>query len=648
MYKKAYALNYRADIDGLRAIAVLSVIAYHAFPLWIVGGFVGVDIFFVISGYLIGGILIDDITNNKFSFLKFYNRRIKRIFPSLILVFGFCLLAGYFFLLAEEYELLGKNIAAGSIFISNIILLKDSGYFDDTSDTNPLLHLWSLSIEEQFYIFFPILLIISFKFRANIFLIILLVLGSSFLLNLTKIQIIPVEVFYSPLTRVWELVAGSLLAYLLIKFNEISKFKPLTRNLISITGLCLILFSVLKITANDLFPGFWALIPVIGAFFLIFSGQTSWVNKFILSNPIMVWFGLISYPLYLWHWPILTFIRILNGGEPTNLIRILIVFISVVLAWLTYIFIEKPIRFGKSSTTKPLILIFLMFIIGSMGYFIYLNDGLKMRNGGLLNQSSHADEFKWSHYKSKDCDKLIGIDSNFCLIIGNPSNIKIAIIGDSTGNSLTPGLGELLQQRNEGVINIGSWTCPPIHGIDAAPMWGKKNNCVETINKGYEYILQNPSIKVVVLAIFARDLKLWQIMDKMPIDERAKFEIVKSGIESEIQSLKKAGKEVIVTYDAPFFPYSSKFCIQRPFSLGSKNCVFNENDLRDRFPYVKYFDENLKSKDICVFRQTRALVVNGKFSFQNERGQFLVRDTHHLTSIGSLAAANELLKQCPI
>jgi peptidoglycan/LPS O-acetylase OafA/YrhL len=205
--------KYRPDIDGLRAFAVLAVVAFHAFPNWIRGGFIGVDVFFVISGYLISTIIFENLDKGTFSFTEFYARRIKRIFPALLLVLIACFTFGWFTLLADAYKQLGKHIAAGAGFISNFTLWDEAGYFDNSTETKPLLHLWSLGIEEQFYIVWPLLIWFAWKRKFNLLTITIVVAIASFILNIKGIQHDLVATFYSPQTRFWELLSGSLLAW---------------------------------------------------------------------------------------------------------------------------------------------------------------------------------------------------------------------------------------------------------------------------------------------------------------------------------------------------------------------------------------------------------------------------------------------------
>ena len=399
--------KYRPDIDGLRAVAVLAVVAFHAFPSWVRGGFIGVDIFFVISGYLISTIIFENLDRGTFSFTDFYARRIKRIFPALIIVLIACFIFGWFELLAEEYKQLGKHIAAGAGFISNFMLLNEAGYFDNSADTKPLLHLWSLGIEEQFYIVWPLFLWFAWKRKFNILVITIIVAIASFVLNIKGIKQDMVATFYSPQTRLWELISGSLLAWftlykkdtlaniklkldlLLSRIVHSEKKEPddkVLSNVLSFVGLLLLVYGFWRINKELSFPGNWALVPVLGAVLIITAGSEAWINRTVLSNKVAVWFGLISFPLYLWHWPLLSFARIVENQVPSRNIRIAAVVLSIALAWLTYKLVERPIRFGRYEKIKSLVLVFLLFIVGFIGYNTYQRDGLSFRLKGVTNE----------------------------------------------------------------------------------------------------------------------------------------------------------------------------------------------------------------------------------------------------------------------
>src|SRR5215467_2661803 len=287
MSNSSSRLSYRPDIDGLRAIAVLAVVVYHAFPSLAQGGFVGVDIFFVISGYLISTIIVKGLEQGKFSFADFYARRVKRIFPALILVLAVCLIFGWFALLSDEYQRLGKHVAGGAAFISNLILWKEDSYFDVSGELKPLLHLWSLGIEEQFYILWPSVLFIAYWLRLNILGFTVVLALVSFAFNVFRIKNYPVGTFYLMPMRLFELQIGAILACVTLRskesvaggsaFLEVFKGKGWTEDLKAWVGACLIAIAIYGLNKETLFPGYWALLPTIGGFLLI-SSPEAWLN----------------------------------------------------------------------------------------------------------------------------------------------------------------------------------------------------------------------------------------------------------------------------------------------------------------------------------------------------------------------------------
>jgi peptidoglycan/LPS O-acetylase OafA/YrhL len=359
--------KYRPDIDRLRAIAVGSVVAFHTFPNFFKGGFVGVDIFFVISGYLISGIIVDAVEGRRFSYLDFYIRRIRRIFPALVIVIAATLLVGWYVLLPDEFERLGKHLAAGAGFATNLVLWGEAGYFDVSSDTKPLLHLWSLAIEEQFYILWPLILGPVWRRKRGLLLATLSIAAISFAYNVVNVVHHPVAAFYSPLARFWELMLGGILAYLVRQKGEwLAQFHVLR----AAAGLLLIGVSVFALNREFAFPGYWALLPTFGAFLVISAGFTNWISKYLLGNRLMVGVGLISYPLYLWHWPILVFAKIVKGGLLTPTDRVTAIAASVALAFLTYRFVEYPIR-HSSAPRVPQGLAAAMAGAGALGLLIF-------------------------------------------------------------------------------------------------------------------------------------------------------------------------------------------------------------------------------------------------------------------------------------
>ena len=498
----------------MRAIAVLSVVFFHAFPNWIQGGFIGVDIFFVISGFLISTIIYDSLERNSFSFVEFYSRRIKRIFPTLLLVLIACFAFGWFALLADEYKQLGKHIAGGAGFVSNFVFWNESGYFDNASGTKPLLHLWSLGIEEQFYILWPLLLWLAWKKRFNLLTITIVIGLMSFALNLGHVRSDAVAAFYSPQTRFWELLAGSVLAYItLYKQTVLAKFKHrldawlgaavyahapqangnTLRNVQSLIGIAMIAAGVLFITKERHFPGWWAVLPTVGAVLIISAGAQAWLNRAVLSNRVLVWFGLISFPLYLWHWPLLSFARIIESETPAREIRIVAVVISIALAWLTYKLIEKPMRFGKHSKMKTITLLVLMVVVGYAGYNSYKRDGLEFRVKNFVKITKAAGEWQYPG----DLKTFIFKDRSFYYKKSEIARTTL-FIGDSNIEQYYVRIDELIKTHpsstNSVIFSTGGG-CAPIPNVRI----DTHKHCFDLLEKSLELAISRDDISTVVI-----------------------------------------------------------------------------------------------------------------------------------------------------
>ena len=507
--------EYRPDIDGLRAIAVILVIGYHAFPNLVKGGFIGVDIFFVISGYLISTILFTNLWNNKFSLSDFYFRRIRRIFPALIVVMGACLAFGWFALLAGEYKQLGKHIAGGAGFVSNFLLWNESGYFDNTGDTKPLLHLWSLGIEEQFYILWPILLLLASQRGVNFLVIASTVAGISFSLNLISQD--GVAGFYSPQTRFWELLVGSALAYVVAHNTFVLKpigylirsFRAVDHealsDLKSLLGAFLLGASMIVIDNERYFPGIWATMPVMGTLMIINAGRNALINRVVLASRPLVWLGLISYPLYLWHWPLLSFAGILEGDIPSFAIRMAGILAALILSSVTYVIVEKPMRFGNGRKMKVAVLGMLMLLVGSAGYLTYTCEGLQFRRAVTEHQLISEAVGDWKYPAGLTKFEMDGVT-----LYGNSSNApEVLFFGDSHVEQFGPRLVSLSSSPNSQIRPVAFLSgggCPPIPFVyeDRHPF------CREHINNLRKILKRLPQVDTLLIGGCWNCYFLWE------------------------------------------------------------------------------------------------------------------------------------------
>ena len=322
------------------------VVAYHAFPSRFRGGFIGVDVFFVLSGFLISSNIFHGLAGGSFSLFEFYGRRCRRIIPALAVVLIAVTTLSYLVSSGIFFNRLGRHLVAGATFTSNILLLHESGYFDAASELKPFLHLWSLGIEEQFYVFWPALLLLASRVRLKRAVIVLPLLAISFAVNIRWAAQHPAKDFYLLQSRFWELLAGCALAL----FKNASSTdsdgandKRLADGL-AFAGLAVLFVAASLIDDKSRFPGWWAALPTGATCLIIAAGPGASLNRNVLSHPVMVFVGLVSYPLYLWHWPLLAILRATHGGEPSVAARLGVVALSVALSVLTYRFAELPIQ----------------------------------------------------------------------------------------------------------------------------------------------------------------------------------------------------------------------------------------------------------------------------------------------------------------
>jgi peptidoglycan/LPS O-acetylase OafA/YrhL len=478
--------SYRPDIDGLRAVAVITVLVYHAWPKWLAGGFVGVDIFFVISGFLISSIILHQLRERTFSIADFYDRRVRRIFPALLLVMTCTMLFGWYVLLPDEFAQLGKHILAGAGFTSNFVLWSESGYFDSPGNTKPLLHLWSLGIEEQFYIVWPLILAASAQFRARFILISSVIFLISMGANLWLVQDHPSAAFFSPLTRFWELMAGGVAAWLVI--NKVA----LPRAALSVAGALLLAAAFSLINTQSTFPGLWALLPVAGTFCLLLAGGEGPVNRLLASRPLVV-VGLISYPLYLWHWPLLSYAYILLGEKPDAAVKGGLLLAAVLLAALTYRFVELPVRRAR-ATRRLATGMCLVALCGTAVMVRLVSERIETNGAGIYLAALNDAEFPGPTMGPFKYDGI-----TFQRIQTSAQDLTV-FLGDSVVQQYGPRIAAQLARdpsRYNSVIFATAGGCPPLKNTVPLPKL-RFPMCPRTVAAAYR-LASTAAVKKVVI-----------------------------------------------------------------------------------------------------------------------------------------------------
>ncbi|RQP34147.1 acyltransferase family protein [Burkholderia ubonensis] len=541
-------LVYRPDIDGLRAVAVLAVVLFHAFPSALPGGFVGVDVFFVISGYLITGILISYMGTDRFSLRRFYARRIRRIFPALVVVLLATYAMGWFSLYGVEYRELGKHIVAGAGFVSNWASWTEAGYFDHAAEAKPLLHLWSLGVEEQFYIVWPLVLWAAHKVKRVGWMCGVIGLAS-FAANVALVGHHPSAAFYWPVTRMWELLTGAALAIGAARFRSVvGKWT----DALSVSGSLLCAASFTLLNASIAFPGAWALMPVTGTVTLIAAGRDGWINRRVLAHPVLAWLGKISYALYLWHWPLLSFAFIVAGRMPTPAVRGSLLLVAVALAWLTTAIVERPIRFGPAKRWRLVAPCLLMIGVAYLGGMTYVRGGLGFRKGYSPDANVTTAKLGAGH---EFVNSMCGVSPDeqrmfpFCATDKRVRS-HFAVWGDSKADALYWGLVRE-SAPGEGWTLIARPSCAPMTGV-----WRTSSNagedpalCRNANTTALRMLLDTPELKTVVLVMTDRDVIGQTFADRDQTAPHASAAL--DGLDQAVTALERAGRRVALVLDNP-------------------------------------------------------------------------------------------------
>lgn len=497
-------MKYRPDIDGLRAVAVIPVLLYHAGLVGFSGGFVGVDVFFVISGYLITGIIWREISDGRFSLAVFYERRARRILPALFAVIMFSAIVGYFVLTPEEFSNFAVSVLGSILFVQNFVLEAQAGYFDAASETKPLLHVWSLAVEEQFYILLPLALLLAARFlnRRGVIILMAVTAALSFALACWLVFRSPVFTFYMLPLRAWELLAGSLLA---IAGNNTAPGRGRLRNAMSVVGLAAIVVPVFLYTPLTPFPGYTAAAPVLGATALIWAGPHSMAGRALSWQPLVL-VGLISYSLYLWHWPLIAFYGLIfpETAQPVHSAGLIVA--SFILAVLSWRYVETPFRRpeGLLRTRKVVFATSGMVTAGFVGVAVLAISG----NGWPWRAPPEIAALAEVVYEKRVSDSqcrpqhvlfvLRGQERGFCRLGADGENTpKIVVWGDSHLGAWYPLLDNVFKNAGHGAYAISMAGCPIAFGLDRAS--ADKEGCTEASQAILRYLQDNEVEKVLIV-----------------------------------------------------------------------------------------------------------------------------------------------------
>jgi len=625
-------IAYRPDIDGLRAIAVLGVMFYHA-GLKVPGGYVGVDVFFVISGFLITSLLLKELRQGTFSLLNFWERRARRILPALAVVVAAVITAGWFFLVPADYEVLGKQVIALIGCSSNIKLCLETGYFATAAETKPLLHTWSLSLEEQFYLFIPLLLAGLFRVRRSHWIAPILLLGAlvSFGLSVYGSYRAPAATFFLLPTRAWELATGSLLAFA----QPIPQAR--LRTLIAWLGLAAILGPFFFYAPGIRFPGLTALPPVAGAALLIWSGlrlptpdsQLPTPNR-LLASRLFVWIGLLSYSLYLWHWPLFAFQKYISETPASLPLRLSIVASSVMLAWLSLRFVELPFRSRALIRSRNHVF---ALSAGTMVGLLLASLLLWKTNGARNRLSPEAQLIATgaTDYAFLNTLTVRDIPDNLIQFGAPKLPPKVLVWGDSHAMAIMTAVDLACKQAGIAARAATADSTPPVLEWFGHFTFGQNENAPAFNAAVLEYIKSAAPQGLSHVVLAAR----WEYYLKKELTENERFQLALRRTVREIQA---TGCHVVILIDVPQFSFDP------PKSLALNALLGNSAShlVSDSGQYLA--DTSLQRPILTELGQHGVTVINPAEFFTDSNGIIrpadkngvLYYDNNHLSTHGSL------------
>ena len=659
-------LSYRPDVDGLRAVAVLGVLFFHA-GLGCQGGFVGVDIFFVISGFLITSLILRDLREGTFSFVDFWARRIRRIVPALAVMTLAVIVVGYFGMFPDYYEKLGQQVIALVLCVSNMKFWRENGYFDTASDEKPLLHTWSLSVEEQFYFIIPITLFLVFRFKRERLALPLIVLTcvASFAASVYASTNDPSANFYLLPTRAWELGVGSLLAFA----GPIRSAK--LQQGASFLGLALIIGCYFLFPEDASFPGASALPPVIGAALIIWSGigqsKLPAISRLLTLKPI-VGIGLISYSLYLWHWPIFAFQKHLSYSSESQTIQIILLLISLVPAWLSWKFVETPFRKTLVFYTQRGIVQF----AGATAMLLVSFGGLAWQTAGYFWRFD-ANEMSYIRTARETIGLKILDDLNLNLKevgtkrIGNRKDIDFALWGDSHAMSLSHTFDLQAEKLGLGGISLLHSGWPPLINVErndrgvlpsdsiALTLTKLKPKVVFMVMRGVAYTKGKSDFEVKVKKTETRFGSLIKHKSLKSFDKENAFRSYETSLAETITELTTSGAKVFLIQDWPELPFSitnivewkTKLLLRQKHETDPSKFIVTREDYLERQGTITQISKDVASKiPNAHFLTTDSVIFRDGKDFKpfNDDGVFYY-DDDHLNDFGANHLLGDLIEK---
>lgn len=608
---KTNTYYFRPDIAGLRAFSVIIILIYHFFPSYLPSGFIGVDIFFVISGFLISQILLFE--QYKHSFFSFLKSRFLRLAPALLSVLFASLILGWFFLLQDEYLALSKSVFSSLIAQSNLYEMLRSGYFENTISSRPLLHLWSLAVEIQFYLFISVFIFWQRNNKKIIWLLLFL-MSCSFIANLFFIHINSTANFYLSPFRLWEFLLGSIV-FIYQRDKKIPSY-------FSYIGFFLLILSLFVINTHSSFPGWIAALPVLASGFILLNNQSNNVTH-ILSLKPMVFIGTISYALYLWHWPLLDYSKLVFGTLSPSF-RIFLGLFIFILAFLTTFYIEKPIR----SKKKYLFMIFSFCITLGVTLFIYSQQGFSNRFVNTKNQSLQTKENLSMDYRH-ECASILGVankEDRCQFLYYNNGVTSLAIIGDSQANAFSTVLDKISAL---GYLQFGRGMCP------ALLKYGD-SECQDFAERAFNFISNERHLNKIIIAaqwpLYSKSIKL--------ASKNIAQDDFWMSLEKTIGAYKKLNKEIYILYVVPLGAEPRR-CFQRLPLMDSDCDLSKEVALSNQAGYVAKMDE-LVSKYHLKKIDVTELLCDKYVCKVKIKNKLLYLDGSHLSRAGGNYVADKL------